>query len=447
MCGVEIAVSSDKVYKFREYEVCVRVSARWRRAHGLSAADVVRAAAAAKCCLARDHSVAHCERCGGVVTLTVPSTTATAATAGEGAAPPAAVGGVECYVLALRSRCTSSRAHLGSPLQLCIDTLPTGAPVYSAPFVAHARTTRASKPRPPASTAGDASADDASGYSSSGMPSQRRARTGDSSASDDDSARPSPQLAPLPAPTLTLLPLRPSVPSPAAVVAGLQRALAISESDDSPAAAIGTGTAIATTPRQQEQGDGERQERQESPSSPLLQVRPDDEEEQEDCNSNRNSNGSNNGNATGCNASNNNNNNNRKERRIPRALYMLEPDVAGLLVRGRAVAAIGDCPALVRFFRSPMQPRVVRVLQEDLVAACREHGVAVVAERTHCIAPALFLSVTCYAPGTALDQGCAVAHMYMQNILAARPNVFNTNIYRAGLFEYLGDVGIAGCVH
>ena len=208
----------------------------------------------------------------------------------------------------------------------------------------------------------------------------------------------------------------PQAPSPAAVVARLQKSL--SPVDDA---------ASATTPKQQNQQQHQQEEDAESVSPQLHAAR-------DECTSSTSSASSGSSGGSG------------REGGVPRALYMLRPDAASLLMRGTVLAPIGDSPAVVRFFRSPMQARVVRVLQDDLRAACAERGVVVVDERTHCIGTGLFLGVTCYAAGTPLDRACAVAHMYMQNLLPARPNVFNTDIYRAGLFEYLGDVGIAGCV-
>lgn len=126
-----LALSAQKLCKFRKYQVVLTVARAWRVQAQLTEAAVYSALLAAKCCRSGTTVPVGCARCKcqPVVVLTP--------AAQRPAHNPAT--DEEAYTCTVQSKCSSSRDHLKSALVLVVNTLPAMGEVVSDTFVLLAR--------------------------------------------------------------------------------------------------------------------------------------------------------------------------------------------------------------------------------------------------------------------------------------------------------------------
>eukprot|EP00727_Mastigamoeba_balamuthi_P005257 m51a1_g1473 hypothetical protein (328) ;mRNA; r:254283-255442 len=156
--GPVLGLTSRVLHQHRSFAALLLVRARWRSDRRLSQADVEAALAGARCCRPDTLAPAECARCGGVLDVA------------ENAAEQRRLRrdlphDIELYTVTLRTRCTSSRKHVGcSMLLLAVDLAP-GIVVVSDRFAIYAR--HAGRH---VHSAGWSSGDDSGGSSGSATP-------------------------------------------------------------------------------------------------------------------------------------------------------------------------------------------------------------------------------------------------------------------------------------
>eukprot|EP00727_Mastigamoeba_balamuthi_P010632 m51a1_g6191 hypothetical protein (382) ;mRNA; r:66750-70929 len=125
--GPVLSLSSRVLHRHRSFAALLLLRSRWRTDRGLSPADVADALLGARCCMPETLAPAECERCGGVLDVA------------ENVAEQWRLSrdlpcDIELYAVAVRTRCTSSRTHVGcATLVLAVDLAP-GTVVVSDRF-------------------------------------------------------------------------------------------------------------------------------------------------------------------------------------------------------------------------------------------------------------------------------------------------------------------------
>eukprot|EP00727_Mastigamoeba_balamuthi_P010628 m51a1_g6188 hypothetical protein (317) ;mRNA; r:60321-61412 len=130
--GPVLSLSSRVLHRHRSFAALLLLRSRWRSDRALSPADVADALLGARCCMPETLAPAECQRCGGVLDVT------------ENAALQRRLSrdlpnDIELYAVTLRTRCTSSRAHVGSAMLVLAVDLAPGTVVVSDLFAVYAR--------------------------------------------------------------------------------------------------------------------------------------------------------------------------------------------------------------------------------------------------------------------------------------------------------------------
>eukprot|EP00727_Mastigamoeba_balamuthi_P011394 m51a1_g6878 hypothetical protein (315) ;mRNA; r:206923-208045 len=141
--GPVLSLSSRVLHRHRSFAALLLLRSRWRSARALSQADIADALLGARCCMPETLAPAECERCGGVLDVS------------ENAAEQRRLSrdlpcDIELYAVTVRTRCTSSRAHVGTTMLVLAVDLAPGTVVVSDRFAVYARPAgrhSASRPR------------------------------------------------------------------------------------------------------------------------------------------------------------------------------------------------------------------------------------------------------------------------------------------------------------
>ena len=233
-----LTVSAYKLCKFRRYAVTLSVRKDWRAQHGLRDEQLSDALLNAKCCRFGTTVPVGCTKCKcqPVVTLAAAPT--------KMPVPNSSDDAYEDYVCNIRSRCSSSRDHLKSPLVLLIDTLPLPVPLVSSPFALLARDKSQPPKRPrlcDSDLAADGGADTAPGRAALPRKTHRRPTKQEHQRQADDSTSID-QLGSMDAHAAAAAAARVPVPAPAAAaVAAAEPSPQCSFGTNSPAAYAGAG--------------------------------------------------------------------------------------------------------------------------------------------------------------------------------------------------------------
>eukprot|EP00727_Mastigamoeba_balamuthi_P000941 m51a1_g10844 hypothetical protein (275) ;mRNA; f:32594-33484 len=148
--GPVLGLSSPVVHQFRTFTAELLVRPAWLASHGLSPSDAARSVLSARACrpppfTSPDPLV--CPKCGPVLNVRLVGTGVNSGDWDAPAQAPAPAqgteeqlpGGLECFRVELRTRCTSSRQHLGCPTLVLAVVLGPGLVVRSEPFAVYAR--------------------------------------------------------------------------------------------------------------------------------------------------------------------------------------------------------------------------------------------------------------------------------------------------------------------
>eukprot|EP00727_Mastigamoeba_balamuthi_P004423 m51a1_g1398 hypothetical protein (307) ;mRNA; f:487569-488788 len=130
--GPVLSLSSRVLHQYRAFAALLLLRTRWRTDRGLSRADVAAALVHARCCVPGTLVAAECSKCGGVLDVAESE-------AEEQRLRRELPAGVEVYAATLRTRCTSSRKHVGSAMLVLAVELGPGAVVVSERFAIYAR--------------------------------------------------------------------------------------------------------------------------------------------------------------------------------------------------------------------------------------------------------------------------------------------------------------------
>eukprot|EP00727_Mastigamoeba_balamuthi_P011591 m51a1_g7054 hypothetical protein (318) ;mRNA; r:160847-161886 len=130
--GPVLSLSSRVLHRYRAFSALLLLRARWRSEWRLSQDDVTAALLKARCRLPSTLEAAECRRCGGVLEVSEN-------TAEQQRLRRQLPKDVELYAVTVRTRCTSSRKHVGSTMLVLAVELAAGVVVVSDSFAIYAR--------------------------------------------------------------------------------------------------------------------------------------------------------------------------------------------------------------------------------------------------------------------------------------------------------------------
>eukprot|EP00727_Mastigamoeba_balamuthi_P004379 m51a1_g1394 hypothetical protein (304) ;mRNA; f:481368-482425 len=151
--GPVLSLSSRVLHQFRTFTALLLLRTRWRTDRGLSRADVSERLLASRCCAPPSLETRRCDVCGAVLELAQSPEQ-------ECQLQSLAPQDIEVYAVHVRTRCTSSRQHLGNAMLVLAADLAPGIAVVSQQFSVYARRAgrhapAAPEPRTPASTSSE----------------------------------------------------------------------------------------------------------------------------------------------------------------------------------------------------------------------------------------------------------------------------------------------------
>eukprot|EP00727_Mastigamoeba_balamuthi_P004447 m51a1_g1400 hypothetical protein (317) ;mRNA; f:492089-493102 len=130
--GPVLSLSSRVLYRHHSFTVLLLLRRHWREVRSLSQSQVTAALLSAKCCWPDSLATAKCRECGSVLKLS--------RNPEEQASLRAQLPlDVELYAATVRTRCTSSRKHVGSAMLVLAAELSPGTVVVSQRFAIYAR--------------------------------------------------------------------------------------------------------------------------------------------------------------------------------------------------------------------------------------------------------------------------------------------------------------------
>eukprot|EP00727_Mastigamoeba_balamuthi_P004458 m51a1_g1401 hypothetical protein (268) ;mRNA; f:495185-496062 len=125
--GPVLSLDSRVLYRHHSFSALLLLRKHWREARNLSQADVATALADAQCCWPDSLATAKCRECGFVLKIS------------RNPEEQAMPSDVELYAATVRTRCTSSRKHVGSAMLVLAAELSPGTVVVSRRFAIYAR--------------------------------------------------------------------------------------------------------------------------------------------------------------------------------------------------------------------------------------------------------------------------------------------------------------------
>eukprot|EP00727_Mastigamoeba_balamuthi_P004357 m51a1_g1392 hypothetical protein (222) ;mRNA; f:480119-480851 len=139
--GPVLSLSSRVLHRFRTFTALLLLRTRWRTDRGLSRADVAERLLASRCCTLPSLETRRCDVCGAVLELS------RSPEQEERQLQSRVPQEIEVHAVCVRTRCTSSRQHLGNALLVLAADLAPGVAVVSQQFAVYARCTGRHVPR------------------------------------------------------------------------------------------------------------------------------------------------------------------------------------------------------------------------------------------------------------------------------------------------------------
>eukprot|EP00727_Mastigamoeba_balamuthi_P004258 m51a1_g1383 hypothetical protein (313) ;mRNA; f:453459-454493 len=130
--GPVLGLNARVLHRYRSFTALLLMRTRWRTERRLSQADAATALLKARCRVPGTLATAECRLCGGV--LNVSENVAEQENLRRGLPHD-----IELYAATLRTRCTSSRKHVGSTMLVLAADLAPGFTVVSDRFAIYAR--------------------------------------------------------------------------------------------------------------------------------------------------------------------------------------------------------------------------------------------------------------------------------------------------------------------
>eukprot|EP00727_Mastigamoeba_balamuthi_P004213 m51a1_g1379 hypothetical protein (315) ;mRNA; f:446930-447940 len=130
--GPVLSLSSRVLHRHKVFSALLLLRTHWRADRHLSQADVSTALLRARCCVPDTLAAVHCSSCGDVLSV---SRNPEEQERLRGLIPS----GIELYAVTVRTRCTSSRKHVGSAMLVLAAQLVPGVPIVSDRFAIYAR--------------------------------------------------------------------------------------------------------------------------------------------------------------------------------------------------------------------------------------------------------------------------------------------------------------------